>query len=87
MFVECNVGKLSSPHNYSSNDSDRITNTKLWLERILVKFNTLKKKVTFVEFMETLKHECENKMIFEAWRICGGNLEWHTNWPKLMQLW
>jgi hypothetical protein len=35
--------------------------------------------------MEILRCECESKMIFEAWRICRSNLEWHTNWPKLMQ--
>ena len=55
-------------------------------------FNTLKKKMTcmcegeHLEFTETLWYECENKTIFEAWRICGSNLEWYTNWPKLMQL-
>ena len=26
-------------------------------------------------------------MIIEAWCICGSNLEWHPNWPKLMQPW
>ena len=40
-----------------------------------------------LEFTKMLRHECENKKIFEAWCICGSNLEWHTNWPKLMQLW
>ena len=35
----------------------------------------------------TLQHECENETIFETWRMCGRNLERHTNWPKLMQLW
>jgi hypothetical protein len=56
-------------------------------------FNTLKKRRTCVrENSWNLRkhcdmHECENKTIFEAWRICGSNLEWHTNWPKLMQLW
>jgi hypothetical protein len=44
-------------------------------------------KGELLEFTETLRHECKNKTIFEAWRICGSNLEWHTNWPKLMQLW
>ena len=38
-------------------------------------------------FTEILWNECENKTIFEAWRICGGNLEWHTNWQRLMPLW
>ena len=40
-----------------------------------------------LEFTEALRHECENKTIFETLRTCGSNLEWHTNWPKLMQLW
>ena len=39
------------------------------------------------EFMETLRHECEDKTIFKVWRICGSDLKWHMNWPKLMQLW
>jgi hypothetical protein len=37
--------------------------------------------------METLCNECENKTIFETWRICGSNLERYINWPILMQLW
>ena len=44
-------------------------------------------KGELLEFTETLKHEFENRTIFEAWRICGSNLKWHINWPKLMQLW
>ena len=87
-----NAAKLFSPCNYPSDDSDRITNTALWLERILLKFQYIEEesdmcKGELLEFTGTLQHECENKTIFEAWRICGSNLEWHTNWPKLMQLW
>ena len=44
-------------------------------------------KREFLEFMETLHYECENKTILEVWHICHNRLEWHTNWPKLMQLW
>ena len=44
-------------------------------------------KGELLEFMGTLQYECENKTIFEAWHMCRSNLEWHTNWPKLMQLW
>jgi hypothetical protein len=44
-------------------------------------------KGELLEFTETCQHEHENKMKFEAWRICCSKLEWHTNWPKLMQLW
>ena len=42
-------------------------------------------KGELLEFI-TLGHEFENKTIFEVWCICGSNLKWHTNWPKLMQL-
>ena len=92
VFVECNAAKLFNPRDYPSDDNDQITNTELWLERILLKFQYTEEesdmcKGELLEFTETLRHECENKTIFEAWRICGSNLEWHTNWPKLMQLW
>ena len=87
-----NATKVFSPCNYPSNDSGRITNTELWLERILLKFQYMEEESDMckgepLEFTETLQHECENKTIFEAWRICGSNLEWHTNWSKFMQLW
>ena len=54
------------PHNYPSNDSDRITNIELWLERMLLKFQYTKEesdmcKGEFLEFTETLQHKCENK--------------------------
>jgi len=66
-----NATKLFSSCSYSSDDSDRIINTKLWLERILMRFQYIKEesdmyKKNFLEFTEKLRHECENKMIFEA---------------------
>ena len=87
-----NATKFFIPHNHPSNDSDGITNTKLWLGKILLKFQYTKEendmcKGELLKFTETLRYECENKTIFEAWHICGSNLEWYTNWPKLMQLW
>ena len=33
-----NASKFFSPDNYLNNDNDQITNTKLWLKRILLKF-------------------------------------------------
>jgi hypothetical protein len=65
---------------------------ELWFERILLKFQYTEEesemsKGELLESTKTFQHECENKMIFEDWRICSTNLEWHTNWPKLMQLW
>ena len=63
---------FSTLHNYPSDDCDRITNTELWLERVLLKFQYIEEendmcKEELLEFMETLRHECENKTIFEAW--------------------
>ena len=80
--------KIFSPHNHPNDDSDRFTNTKLWLKGQLLKFQYPKEendtcKGKLLEFTETLWYECENKTIFETWRICGSNLEWYTNWPKL----
>ena len=43
-------------------------------------------KGELLELTETLRLGCVNKTICEAWRIHGSNLEWHTNWLKLMQL-
>ena len=85
-----NATKLFSPHNYPSDRNDWITNTKLWLERILLKFQYTEEvsdmcKGELLELTNTFQHECENKTIFEAWHICGS--KWHTNWPKLMKLW
>ena len=65
---------------------------ELWLERILWKFQYTKEesdmcKGELLECTETLWHECENKTIFEAWRIYSRNLEWHTNRHEFLQLW
>ena len=39
-----------------------------------------------MELTEKHFNMSENKRIFEAWHICDSSLEWHGNWPKLMQL-
>ena len=45
-------------------------------------------KEFFLELTKALRHDNEIKIIFEAWCVCGSNMEWHTSWPKLnlMQL-
>ena len=43
-FLVFEIAKLFSPRNFSRNDSDQITNTKLWLERILLKFQYTKEE-------------------------------------------
>jgi hypothetical protein len=40
-----------------------------------------------LEFVETLRHECENVSLHETWQFCGGTNKWYTNWPPLMILW
>ena len=66
-FPIFNAAKLFSPRNYPSDDSDRITNTELWLKRILLKFQYTEEndmcKGELVEFTETLRHECEQNNI------------------------
>ena len=61
-----NATKLFSPHNYPNNNNDQITNTELWLGRILLKYQYTKEesdmfKGELLEFMETLQHECEKQ--------------------------
>ena len=56
---------------------------------ILLKFQYTKEesdmcKGELQEFTLTLRHEREQN---EAWGVCGSNLGWHKNWPKLMQPW
>ena len=61
-----NAANFFNPRNYPNNDSNRSTNTELWLERMLLKFQYTKEKSNMckgelLEFIEILQHECENK--------------------------
>ena len=54
-----NGAQLFNPRKYPSNDNDRATNTELWLERILLKFQYIEEgsdmcKGELLEFIETL---------------------------------
>ena len=40
-----------------------------------------------LEFVETLRHESENKSLYEAWQFSRGINKWYTKWPHLMKLW
>jgi len=67
-----NVAKLFNARNYPSDDSDRNSNTELWLKRILLEFQYTEEendmcKGELLEFMETLLHECENKTMAHMW--------------------
>jgi hypothetical protein len=84
-----NVAKLFNPCHYPSNESDRITNINYGSEGDCWSFNILHKEVTCVRknIWNLWKHfdmSVRTKWYYEAWCVCGRNLEWHTNWPKLM---
>ena len=54
-----NGATFFNPRNYPSDDSNRITNTKMWLKRILLEFQYTEEesdmcKGELFEFMETL---------------------------------
>ena len=87
-----NASKLFSPKYYPSDEEVRITMSEQWLERLIIKFRFTAvesdaSRAKLLEFVETLRHECENKSLYEAWQFCGGINEWYTNWPHLMKLW
>ena len=35
-------------------------------------------RVELLEFVESLRYECGNKSLYEAWQICGGINKWYT---------
>jgi hypothetical protein len=87
-----NASKLFSPKYYPSDEEIRITMSEQWLERLIVKFGLTvvesdASRAELLEFVETLRHECENKSLYEAWQFCGAINEWYTNWPHLMKIW
>ena len=60
-----------------------ITMSEQWLERLIIKFGLMAvesdaSRAELLEFVETLRHECENKSLYEAWQFCGGINEWYT---------
>ena len=36
-------------------------------------------RAELLEFVETLRHDYENKSLYEAWHFCGGMNKWYTN--------
>ena len=56
---------------------------KIWIDGI----ESDASRTNFLEFVEILRHRCENKSLYDAWQFCGGINEWHANWPHPMKLW
>ena len=86
-----NTSKLFSPRYYPS-DEVHITISQQGLERLIINFGLMAvesdaNRTELLEFVETLRHACENKSLYEAWQFCGGINGWYTNWPHLMKLW
>ena len=44
-------------------------------------------RAKLLEFVETLRQECENKSLYEARQFCGDINDWYTNWPHLIKVW
>jgi hypothetical protein len=79
-----NAAKLFSPKCYPVDEEDRTRATDVWLERLMEKFvpsenNRDTCRAEILEFVETTRHECPQKSIYEAWSLCGCTLEWKTN--------
>jgi hypothetical protein len=78
-----NTSKLFNPKYYPS-DEVHITISQQGLERLIINFGLMVvesdvSRAKLLEFVETLRHECENKSLYEAWQFCGGINEWYTN--------
>ena len=87
-----NAIKLFNPKYYPADEEDRTRATDVWLERLMEKFVPSENdrdacRAEMLEFVETIRHECPQKSIHEAWALCGCTLEWKTNWPNLIKLW
>lgn len=87
-----NAAKLFSPKHYPEDEEERTRSTDLWLERLVNKFVASADerdlcRAEMLEFIETMRYECGQKSINEAWVLCGCSLEWRTNWPNLTRLW
>ena len=59
-----NTSKLFGPKYYPSDEDVHITMLEEWLERLIIKFGLTEAKsyasrVKLLEFVETLRHECE----------------------------
>ena len=75
---------LYSPKCYPSDEEVHITKSKQWLERLIIKFGLTMvesdgSRVELLEFVKTLRQECENKIVYETWKFCGIINKWHTN--------
>ena len=81
-----------SPKYYPSDKEIHIIVSEPWLERLIMKFALMviesnESRAELLEFVETMRHECENESLFEAWQFRGSNNEWYINWPHLMKVW
>jgi hypothetical protein len=68
-----NTSKIISPKYYPSDEVVRITMSKQWLERLVIKFGLITvesnaSRAELLEFVE-IEHECENKLLHEAWQF------------------
>ena len=71
---------------HPSDEEVRITMSHQWLKRLIVKFGLTTvendaSRAKLLDFWKTLRHECENKPLYEAWWFCGGHERvGHISW-------
>lgn len=58
--------------------------SKQWLERLNIKFGSMAlgsdaRRARLLVFVETLRHECENKSLYEACQFCWDINKWYTS--------
>ena len=66
-----NASKLFSPKYYPSDEEIHITVSKWWLESLIMKFGSTvvecdASRAYLFDFVETTRHECENKSLYET---------------------
>ncbi len=87
-----NTSQLFGPK-YRSRHEVGMNMLEQWLKTSIIKFKPAKSQCDasrvelLIEFVETLRHESENKSFTESWRFCGGIIEWYVNWLHLVELW
>lgn len=70
-----NASIFLSPKCYPTDEEVNITMVEQWLKKFIKKFGLMlvesdASRANLLEFVETLKHECENKSFYEAWWFC-----------------
>ena len=66
-----------SPMYYPSDEEVCITTSEQGLEELIINIGLTTvesdaSRAELLEFVKTLRHECENKLLYETWQFCEG---------------